>query len=133
MLIVYYSLSNHVEELVSEMHGEKVRIKSLKQLPSGKIMQMIKLGYAAMRNKGMAIEKVTIDFSQYDEITIAFPVWSGKIALPMKTFLTENKFTNKKVKLLISCGGGVGHAIEEFKSIIDPSNEIVSEIVKTNK
>jgi hypothetical protein len=42
----------------------------------------------------------------------------------MRSFLEENKFKNKEVDLIVSCGGSTGGAETKVLEYIDASNKI---------
>lgn len=123
-IYVYYSLTGHVKSHVESLGGEVFEIKTKKKLPKMKFMQMVVLGYKVTKNKKIDIEKCEIDFTQYDKVTLCFPVWAGRVSSPMQTFLNENKLENKTIDLILSCGGNTGDAESKVVDYLDPSNTI---------
>jgi|LakMenE01Jun11ns_1017448.scaffolds.fasta_scaffold8949366_1 multimeric flavodoxin WrbA len=123
-IYVYYSLTGHVENHVKKLNGETYKIETKKKLPKSKFMQLVILGYKSSSNKKIEIKECEVDFEAYDKVVLCFPVWSGKVSNPMRSFLEENKFKNKEVDLIVSCGGSTGGAETKVLEYIDASNKI---------
>ncbi len=97
-LVVYYSRKGYVEKIAdakikSEREaGNKVDFLSLETLSNT-------AGYDGLRNclvkiasgGEMELFPYDTDVASYDKVIICTPVWGGKVALPMKTFLTREK------------------------------------------
>ncbi len=127
--IVYYSLGGHTKKAVEERYeGDFYRLKGKIKIPRGYWQQMIYLGMFATLNSKLKYEPLDIDFDQYDEIVLASPVWAFTIVPFMKKFLLQNKFTNKKVTVLITHEGGPGNAIKHFSRYLHHSNTIVDQL-----
>jgi len=123
-IYVYYSLTGHVENHVKNLEGEKFKIQTVKKLPKSKLMQLIILGYKSSKNKKIEIEKTDVDFDQYDKVVLCFPVWSGNVSNPMRSFLEENELKNKNIDFILSCGGSTGNAENKVLEYLDSSNTI---------
>lgn len=54
-------------------------------------------GFFAMRGKNMRIDKVDIDFSKFDHVTICSPVWVFGVSSPVKSFCKEARGKIKSV------------------------------------
>lgn len=61
------------------------------------------------------IKDINIDLNQYDEIIIGTPVWWCSIAPVIRTFLSENDLSNKKVIPFATNAGWLGHTFEEIE------------------
>lgn len=97
-LVVYYSRKGYVEKIAD------ARIKSERE--AGNEVDFLSLetlsntaGYDGLRNclvkiasgGEMELFPYDTDVASYDKVIICTPVWGGKVALPMKTFLTREK------------------------------------------
>lgn len=97
-LVVYYSRKGYVEKIAD------ARIKSERE--NGNEVDFLSLetisntaGYDGLRNclvniasgGEMELFPYDTDVASYDKVIICTPVWGGKVALPMKTFLTREK------------------------------------------
>ena len=77
-LILFYSFSGktkkHVEELAKSTGADLCEITEVKNRSKfGSILGIIQV----MRGSKSKINPVNVDFSQYDKIIIAFPVWAS--------------------------------------------------------
>ncbi len=127
--IIYYSLSGRTKrELENRFDGDFYRLKGKIKIPKRYFVQMFYLGYFATFNKDLDYEKFDIDFSQYDEIVLASPVWAFTFSPFMKKFLKDNPIKNKNITLLMTHEGGPGKSMEKFKKYLDDSNTVVDEI-----
>ncbi len=97
-LVVYYSRKGNVEKIADAKikaereNGNEVDFLSLETLSNT-------AGYDGLRNclvkiatgGDMELFPYDTDVASYDKVIICTPVWGGKVALPMKTFLTREK------------------------------------------
>ncbi len=128
--IIYFSLTGSTKkELESRFAGDYYRIESAKKLPKRLFCQLFLLGFYSSFSIPLKYKPMSIDFDKYDEIVLGTPVWAFTITPIMKHFLKKNKFENKKVSLLITCGGNPKNSLSTFKKLLDPSNEVKEEIV----
>ena len=67
-------------------------------------MLYIKGGAAAMREKLTDIE-ASKSIDSYDLVVVGSPVWAGKIAPAIRTFLVNNNFSGKQVAFFVTIGG----------------------------
>ena len=63
--------------------------------------------------------KGTVDnLESYDIILVGSPIWSGTIAPPVATFLSQNDFAEKTVLPFVTYGGGgPGKSMEDIKGL----------------
>jgi flavodoxin len=128
--IIYYSLSGNTKKELEERYtGDHFRIESKGRLPKRLFCQLFWLGFLSSFNISPKQKDLDIDFDKYDEIVLGSPVWAFTITPFMRHFLKNNQFKNKKVTLLITCGGNPGKGLNDYKKRIDPSNEIVDEVI----
>ncbi|MBQ9245373.1 hypothetical protein IJ182_03800 [bacterium] len=108
-LIVYYSHSNHTEEIakmirqylncdITEIKSEEYENKNAAEL-TNLVTEQIKKNYLPQTNK--------INISDYNIIFVGSPVWQGNISLPVKSFLINNNFDNKTIIPFYTFGGFV--------------------------
>lgn len=126
-ICIYYSLNNHVRDIVTGLEDvDLVEIKTVKKLPTNKAWQMVYLGFLVTIKKELEIQAVGINFDEYEEVIIASPIWAGKIAIPLISFLTKYKMEDKKITLLISCSGNDAKgAKQQVEAVVDASNQVV--------
>lgn len=108
--VVYYSLEGNtksVAETIAERLGaELIELKCVKSYPTGKVSKFLWGGKSV--TFGEMPELMAYDFKadDYDAVIIGSPVWASKYAPPLKTFLTENDLTGKKLGFFVCCAGG---------------------------
>lgn len=52
------------------------------------------------------IKPLSVNLDDYDTIFLGFPIWGGTYALPMASFLTDNKLNGKNVVTFATFGSG---------------------------
>lgn len=134
--IIYYSLDGNTDfaaKKIAEKTGADVlRIDALEKYPTDKKKYM-KGGMHATFGIKPKIENYAFDIGKYDTIIIGTPVWAGKMAPPIKTFLSDNDISGKKIAYFAcSAGGNSAKCLESLKkfgepvavmSLIDPLNK----------
>lgn len=115
-LVAYYSFTNNVRTIVNELATQKeVDVVEIQPTEEG-------LDYAANNyalgtqllnaikadpkdaDSYPAIKPVSVDFTQYDDIIIATPLWWSQMAAPMQTFLFHNgaAMAGKNIWMIVS-------------------------------
>ena len=99
-LVAYYSRSNITKKLAEKIAGKTN--SDIEEIISN-VKYEGKIGYAragkdAMTEKIIDIKSLKFDPAEYDMVYIGTPVWAGKAASPVLTYLkmNEGKFTNVK-------------------------------------
>lgn len=115
-LIVYYSYTNHVQEIVTEL-CRQIEADVLRIEPAEKGLDYAANNYAlgsalisAIRSNPddassyPAIDPVNIDLGKYDCIIIGAPLWWGNMAAPLQSYLFQNgeEMAGKKIGLIVS-------------------------------
>ena len=105
-IVVYFSLTGNTkfvaEKIAQEFDADLCEITD-KNFKTGRMLY-IKGGMAAMREKLSDIE-VEKSIEYYDLVIVGSPVWAGKIAPPVRTFLVNNNFSDKQLAFFVSIGG----------------------------
>jgi flavodoxin len=106
-LVVYYSRSGNTREvaqsIAQEMQCDIEEIHDT-QNRSG-LIGWLKSAYQANRGKLTTIEPLEKDPSDYDLVVVGTPIWAGFPAVPVKTYLIENKDKFKDVAFFATYGG----------------------------
>lgn len=125
-LVVYYSYTNNVNTIVSELckeiDADIVRIE-----PAEKGLDYTANNYAlgsalisAIRNNPKdessypKIDPVDVNPSDYDCIIVGAPLWWGNMAAPLQTYLFHNgsAMAGKKIGLIVSSASGEIYGVE---------------------
>jgi len=108
-LVVYYSRSNITKKLAENIAG-KINADIEEVIP--KVNYQGKIGYVrggkdAISEKIVDLEVLKYNPEDYDIVYIGAPVWAGKAANPIISYLKQNegKFTNVKFFLTAGSSG----------------------------
>ena len=131
-LIVYFSLDGSTRFMANliarELDADILELKTIKPYPTNLPAKMIVGGASAILLKTPLLINKVPDMSCYDTVFIGTPIWAGKYAPPIASFLKRTDITNKKVGLFLSCGGGSPKGcIEKFKIALK-DNEMLGEL-----
>lgn len=103
-LIVYYSFTHNNEMLAKVIQArlscDVHRIEEVTKRTGLKIMLDL------MFNRKPRIKSHPYSISSYEQCIFVSPVWAGKIATPLKTFLMQEKRNIKRYSFITVCGGG---------------------------
>ena len=76
---------------------------------------------------------MTKSIDEYGFIIIGSPIWAGKIEPALKTFVTKNDFSRKKMALLITMGGNkTRKGLSNFKKVIELHKPIAELAITDN-
>ena len=127
-LIVYYSQGSsvaHLKDLIlNAVDADVCRIEALEPYPEDYASLVKTVNAQVQKGVDPAYKPVSVDISSYDTIFVGTPNWSGTLALPLRTFLKEHDFANKKVLPFLSHGGAGIENIEEDLHALCPSATI---------
>lgn len=107
--IIYYSRTGNTEEVAKKIEekvkDKKVNVETIK-IEHVKRPSFLMAAYAAIRQKDLPIANANFDLKKYDTLIIGSPVWVGRPAPFIKTFV--NSTTNVKAKncaIFLTCAG----------------------------
>lgn len=109
VLVAYYSYSGNTKSVAQKIQeltgGDLFEIKTVQPYPTGynEVVNQAKIE-KAQEFKPELVDKGNV--SEYDTIYIGTPVWWYTFASPIRTFLTENDFTDKTIMPFCTHGGG---------------------------
>lgn len=136
-LIVYYSFTNNVHTVVSDLRTQ-LEADIIRVEPAEKGLDYAANNYAvgstqiqAIRdNPGSAssypsIDSVEIKFEQYTTVIIAAPLWWSSMAAPLQTFLFKHgaEMAGKQIGLIVSsASSGISGVESDAKRLIPDGN-----------
>ena len=136
ILVAYYSLSGNTKSVAERIHsqtgGDLFEIVTKTKYPTEKRLLTEVARYQNENNIYPEI-KNTVDVSKYDVIFIGTPVWFSTMAMPVKTFLTQNNFKNKYIIPFITSGSGDGYDIDVDIDDITNGKVVLNMLVIKNK
>ena len=128
-LIVYYSFSSNNELLASHLQQrlgcDLYKIEEMK--PRNGITIFLDLLF----KRTPKIRECSIQLDTYDHFVLIAPVWAGKIAPPMKSFLEREKASINSYSFITLCGGREGQKewiTSELTRILYTEPEKVTEL-----
>jgi len=140
-LIVYYSYTNNVERIVTELRSQ-IEADVVEIEPAEKGLDYAADNYAigsaqiaAIRNNPNAassyppIDPVNVNLADYDCIIIGAPLWWSNMAAPMQTFLFNNgaQMAGKKIGLIVSSASSGISGVEADAKRLIPNGEFFSQ------
>ncbi len=114
-LVVYYSLSGKTEfianVIASELNADVERIRlvseykpvDMKKIRLKDLIQLFSMILGASLNKTPPIRAMKYSLKDYDYVFVGTPVWAGRSAPPVNTFISQSRFNGKVVMLFASC------------------------------
>lgn len=128
-LIVYYSFTQNNEKLAKYLHKllgcDIVKLETVKRRNGLSIMLDL------MFHRAPTLKTVPYYLRDYDHVIFIAPIWAGRIAMPLKTFLKKEKSNIKRYSFITLCGGAPGQKkkIEnELASVLNIMPENVIEL-----
>ena len=105
-LVAYYSRTNITKKLAQDI-AQKTGSDIEEIVP--KVNYQGKIGYArggkhAMSEKIIDLEDLKYDPHDYDVVYIGSPVWAGKAATPVVSYLKQNEGRFKSVRFFMTAG-----------------------------
>jgi flavodoxin len=122
-LIVYYTLEGNThyaaKKIASLLDADMLRIKPVKTYPRKGFRKFLWGGKSAVMAETPELEPYTFDASAYDRIVFGFPVWSGNVTPPLRTFIKENDLSGKRfAAFACQSGAGAEKAFEKLKTAL---------------
>ena len=122
VLVAYYSRTNITKKLAEEIAAKlNADIEEInpKVNYNGKIGYM-RGGKDAISEKIIDLEQTKYDPSNYDVVYLGVPVWAGKSATPMISYIKENEGKFNEVKFFVTAGSsGFEGTFEEYLTLRD--------------
>ena len=108
--VVYYSLEGNTRvaatQLAEMLEADLVEIRTVKAYPRKGLGKFLAGGKDSLFGKLPQIEPLDLDPSAYDLVVLALPVWAGKAAAPLNSFLQGRDFGSARVALVIASASG---------------------------
>jgi flavodoxin len=103
-LIVYYSFTNNNEKLADylrkKLNCDAVKIETVKKCSGFSILLDL------VFKRRPELKTIPYYLRDYDHVIFIAPVWAGKIAMPMTSYMTNEKRNIKSYSFITLCGGG---------------------------
>lgn len=108
ILIVYYSKTGKTKEIALVLahelaDGNEVKLRRIKMKDEKSLLATYLLDTKkAIRREKPEIEVIDLNHKEYDFILLGTPVWSGKPAPAINTYLDKSDFRDKRVALFVT-------------------------------
>lgn len=136
-LVAYYSYTGNCKAIVEELTNQ-ITADVLEIQPAEKGLKYEANNYAigsaqiaAIRSNPddaesyPAIDPISVDLTDYENIIIVTPLWWSQMAAPMQTFLFQNgaKMAGRNVGLIASSvSSGISSLVADFKRLVPDGN-----------
>ena len=108
--VVYYSLEGNTryaaEKVADALEADIIELVPKKAYPDRGFKKFFWGGKAATMKDKPELEPYGFDSSKYDLVVLCTPVWAGTFTPPLRTFLSENDLSSKRVAVVASSSGG---------------------------
>lgn len=108
--VVFYSLSGNTQaaakEIAEGIGADLIELKLVKPFPTEKSKQLALGDMQAMFGMKPAIQELSKNIKEYDVLILGTPIWAGKIAAPVHSFLNKYQVLDKIVAVFTFSGGG---------------------------
>ena len=108
--VVYYSLEGNTRvaatKLADRLGSEVFEIRTVKPYPTKGLRKFLLGGKDSVSGKLPQIQPMEMDPAAYDLVVLALPVWAGKAAAPVNSFINGRSFGDARVALVIASASG---------------------------
>lgn len=130
-LIVYYSFegnTRYTARLLAEKLGaDTLELEPVKDYPRGKASKFVFGGAAASFSATPELKPYVCELEKYDLIILGSPVWAGRAAPPLNTFLKSHDLRHSRVAAFAcSASGNAGHLFEVLEKKVGVLTERAS-------
>lgn len=115
-LVVYYSYTQNNETL-ARLLGQKLKCDTLKIEEEHK-RTWFTIFLDLLFNRTPRIKPHLCDVGAYNQYIFVAPVWAGKIASPLKSFLVRERFYISNYSFITLCGGGNSNQKEKLVTVL---------------
>lgn len=122
ILIVYFSWSGSSKTVAEEARritgGDIVRLEAVESYPETYDATVERSKKEREADARPALKTALPDLGKYDTIVLAHPIWSGRMPMPVRTFLDAVDLSSKRVAHVTTHGGsGLGRSHDELEQI----------------
>ena len=107
-LVVYYSRQGHTKDVAWEIArriGAQIEVIDAGNFAHG-FLWYLRAGWASLTGRDATIAKAEHDPRDFDLVVLATPVWVGRPAPPMRSYLREHGAALPAVACALTHGGG---------------------------
>ena len=120
IIIVHYSFTNNNEKLADylrkKLNCDSVKIETVRKRTGFSILLDL------VFNRNPEIKTVPYYLRDYDHVICVAPIWAGKVAMPMKSYLINEKSNIRHYSFITLCGGRAGQKEKVQKELLSILN-----------
>ncbi len=132
-VVVYYSFEGNVrmlaEKIAQATGAELIELLDLDEPESKGFMKFVKGGARAML--GQKTRLGSLDAARLAKAELVFvgtPVWAFTCTPAVRTFLSEQKLSGKKLAFFCASGGSKGKTFTVMRNLAGPDNTVLGEL-----
>lgn len=130
-IVIYYSLEGNTKEaaekIATELKADILELKPVKEIPKSGFFKFLKGGMQASLGLCPGMKSFVFQHENYDRIILGTPVWAGKCAPIIRSFLKKYEVHEKITAVFTSSGGGDNDVcIQKLKEILPNLKETVA-------
>ncbi len=116
-VVVYYSRFGTTRTVATALAGALGA--EVREIRAVRECGFLGMGFRSVFGIRMAIRPMNLDFGGVDRVVLCTPIWAGRPANPVRTFLQEAKLEGKKLAVVFTTGGGeTGPALETVRRLV---------------
>ena len=122
ILIAYFSHSGNIHDIAEQIHrmvgGDIFEILAVKTYPNDydAVVEVARQELDSGYKPDLKTKINNID--SYDSVFLGYPSWWGTFPAPVKTFLSENDFSGKKIMPFCTQeGSGLGRSVVDISKL----------------
>lgn len=123
--IVYYSMGGNTawaaEQLAARLGADLVALTPRRAYPDRGLRKFLWGGKSALMGDTPPLEPCGFDPARFDRVILGTPLWAGRIAPPLRSFLAEQggALAGKTLAAFICSGGGSpGKAFDQLRELL---------------
>ncbi len=121
VLVAFFSLTGSTrligKTIAKELGADVLEITPAQQYPLRGLGKYLHGGGQAVMGATPLLEPASVNISDYDLYVVGTPVWAGRIAPPVRTFLMGLALGGKKVAYFSTFLGTEGQSLKEMAEI----------------
>lgn len=103
-LIVYYSFSQNNEKLANRL---RLQLEcSIARIETKKRRTGLSIFLDILFKRKPVVKPLAVDLRNYEHLVLIAPIWAGKIATPLKSFIIDQQKHIRSYAFITLCGGG---------------------------
>lgn len=130
-LIVYYSFEGNTRYaarlLAEKLDADTLELEPERDYPRGNASKYVFGGAAASMSTAPKLKPYLCEPEKYDLVILGSPVWAGRAAPPLNTFLNSHNLRQSRVATFAcSASGNAGHLFESLEKKVGALTERAS-------